>query len=167
MIDHIGLAVSDFTKSKEWYAKALAPIGYKVMMEFPAEQAGGQPAAGLGDTKPDLWLAGGGPTQPHTHLAFVVKSRAAVDAFYKAALAAGGRDNGPPGIRAHYHPNYYGAFVLDPDGHNVEVVCHAPPGGAAKSAAKAKAAKRPTAKSSAAKSAARSAKKAGAKKKKR
>ena len=132
MIDHIGLAVTDFAKSKDWYAKALAPIGYTVMMEFPAEQAGGQPAAGLGDVKPDLWLAGGGPTQPHTHIAFAVKSRSLVDAFYKAALAAGGRDNGPPGIRAHYHPNYYGAFVLDPDGHNVEVVCHYPPGGTAK-----------------------------------
>ena len=141
MIDHIGLAVSDFAKSKDWYAKALAPIGYKVMMEFPAEQAGGQPAAGLGDGKPDFWLAGGGPTQPHTHLAFAVKSRALVEAFYKAALAAGGRNNGPPGIRAHYHPDYYGAFVLDPDGHNVEVVCHYPPGGSAKrGAAKAKAA---------------------------
>ena len=162
MIDHIGLAVSDFAKSKAWYATALAPIGYKVMMEFPAEQAGGQPAAGLGDVKPDLWLAGGGPTQPHTHLAFAVKSRSLVDAFYKAALAAGGRDNGPPGIRAHYHPNYYGAFVLDPDGHNVEVVCHYPPGGAPK-AASAKSAKKPAAK----KAAKKPAKKAGAKRKKR
>ena len=139
MIDHVGLAVGDFAKSKAWYAAALAPLGYTVMMEFPAEQAGGQPAAGLGDTKPDFWLAGGGPTRPHTHIAFAVKSRALVDAFYKAALAAGGRDNGPPGVRAHYHPNYYGAFVLDPDGHNVEVVCHYPPGGGAKrGAAKAK-----------------------------
>ena len=164
MIDHTGLAVSDFAKSKEWYARALAPLGYKVMMEFPAEQAGGQPAAGLGDIKPDFWLAGGGPTSPHIHIAFAVKSRALVDAFYKAALAAGGRDNGPPGIRAHYHADYYGAFVLDPDGHNVEVVCHYPPGGAAKP-------KRATAAScGAAKSAAKKrapAKKAVAKKAKR
>src|SRR5690349_6690020 len=157
MIDHLGLAVSDFAKSKEWYAKALAPLGYKVMMEFPAEQAGGQPAAGLGAGHPDLWIAGGGPTQPHTHIAFTVKSRGLVDAFYKAALAAGGRDNGPPGIRAHYHPDYYGAFVLDPDGHNVEVVCHLPPGGTAKRGAS-------KAKSAAAKSAAKSAKKKSAKK---
>jgi catechol 2,3-dioxygenase-like lactoylglutathione lyase family enzyme len=165
MIDHLGLAVSDFARSKEWYAKALAPIGYKVMMEFPAEQAGGQPAAGLGDGKPDLWIAGGGPTQPHTHLAFAVKSRALVDAFYKAALAAGGRDNGPPGIRAHYHPDYYGAFVLDPDGHNVEVVCHYPPGGTAKrGAAKAKSA---AARSGKKKTARKSAKRAGAKRKRR
>ncbi len=169
MIDHIGLAVTDFAKSKSWYAAALAPIGYTVMMEFPAEQAGGQPAAGLGDTKPDLWLAGGGPTQPHTHLAFAVKNRALVDAFYKAALAAGGRDNGPPGIRAHYHPNYYGAFVLDPDGHNVEVVCHYPPGTSAKSGApkaKSAAAKRTTAKSKK-KTAGKAPRRAGAKRKKR
>ena len=169
MIDHLGLAVSDFAKSKEWYAKALAPIGYKVMMEFPAEQAGGQPVAGLGDTKPDLWLAGGGPTQPHTHIALAVKSRSLVDAFYKAALAAGGRDNGPPGIRAHYHPDYYGAFVLDPDGHNVEVVCHYPPGGPAKRGApKAKrAAAKSAAKPARKKAARKPAKRAGAKRKKR
>jgi catechol 2,3-dioxygenase-like lactoylglutathione lyase family enzyme len=167
MIDHYGLAVSDFAKSKAWYAKALAPIGYKVMMEFPAEQAGGQPAAGLGDGKPDLWLAGGGPTQPHTHLAFAVKSRALVDAFYKAALAAGGRDNGPPGIRAHYHPDYYGAFVLDPDGHNVEVVCHYPPGGSAKRGAAKRAAAKSTKKATKKKATRKPAKQAGTKRKKR
>ncbi|MCW5772147.1 MAG: VOC family protein [Rhodospirillaceae bacterium] len=126
MLDHIGLAVGDFARSKAFYAKALAPLGYTVMMEFTAAQAGGQPAAGLGGTRPDFWIAGGGPITPHTHIAFAVKNRALVDAFYKAALAAGGRDNGAPGIRAHYHPNYYAAFVLDPDGHNVEAVCHAP-----------------------------------------
>jgi catechol 2,3-dioxygenase-like lactoylglutathione lyase family enzyme len=163
MIDHIGLAVSDFANSKAWYAKALAPIGYKVMMEFPAEQAGGQPVAGLGDAKPDFWIAGGGPTHPHTHIALAVSSRALVDAFYKAALAAGGRDNGPPGIRAHYHPDYYGAFVLDPDGHNVEVVCHLSPGRAkAKKAAPKRRAAKATRKRVAKKPA-----KAGAKRKKR
>lgn len=164
MIDHFGLAVGDFAKSRAWYAAALAPIGYKVMMEFPAAQAGDQPVAGLGDGKPDLWLAGGGPTQPRTHIAIAVKSRALVDAFYKAALAAGGRDNGPPGIRAHYHPDYYAAFVLDPDGHNVEVVCHYPPGGAPK--AKRAAAKRAAAKGKK-KTGARATKRAGAKRKKR
>ncbi len=158
MIDHTGLAVSDFARSKEWYARALAPLGYKVMMEFPAEQAGGQPAAGLGAGKPDFWLAGGGPTSPHIHVCFAAKNRAAVDAFYKAALAAGGRDNGPPGVRAQYHPNYYGAFVLDPDGHNVEAVCHYPLGGAAKP-------KRAAAKSSGAKKRAPARKKAGKRKK--
>jgi len=140
MIDHTGLAVGDFARSKDFYAKALAPLGYKVMMEFPAAQAGGAPAAGLGDTKPDFWIAGGGPTSPRIHIAFAVKSRATVDAFYKAAMAAGGRDNGPPGIRAHYHPDYYGAFVLDPDGNNVEAVCHYPPGGAARTQGAAKSA---------------------------
>jgi catechol 2,3-dioxygenase-like lactoylglutathione lyase family enzyme len=148
MIDHTGLAVADFARSKAFYAEALAPLGYKVMMEFPAERAGGEPAAGLGDTKPDFWIAGGGPTQPHIHIAFAVKSRGIVDAFYRAALAAGGRDNGPPGVRAHYHPNYYGAFVLDPDGNNVEAVCHYPPGGAPKArrAAPARSAKKRAAK---------------------
>jgi catechol 2,3-dioxygenase-like lactoylglutathione lyase family enzyme len=163
MIDHIGLAVSDFAKSKAWYAAALSPIGYTVIMEFPAGQAGGQPVAGLGDTKPDFWLAGGGPTNPHTHIAFAVKSRALVDAFYKAALAVGGRDNGPPGVRAHYHPDYYGAFVLDPDGHNVEVVCHYPPGGAPK--AKRAPARRAAAKGR--KAAPKAARRSGAKRKKR
>jgi catechol 2,3-dioxygenase-like lactoylglutathione lyase family enzyme len=153
MIDHTGLAVSDLARSKEFYAKALAPLGYTVLMEVPAELTGGAPAAGLGDKKPDFWIAGGGPTSPRIHIAFAVKSRAIVDAFYKAALAGGGRDNGPPGIRAHYHPNYYGAFVLDPDGHNVEAVCHGPAAAARRkraSAARAKrsgaAARRPAAK---------------------
>jgi len=145
MIDHTGLSVSDFAKSKEFFAKALAPLGYKVMMEFSAEQAGGSPAAGLGDTKPDLWLSAGAPTSPPTHIAFVAKNRSTVDAFYKAAMAAGGRDNGPPGIRAHYHPDYYGAFVLDPDGNNIEAVCHYPPGGAAKPKAAAKSASKKSA----------------------
>jgi len=138
MIDHTGLTVSDFAKSKDFYAKALAPLGYKVMMEFTAAQSGTTDAAGLGDTKPDFWMAKGPPNSPRLHIAFAAKNRAAVDAFYKAALAAGGRDNGPPGIRAHYHPNYYGAFVLDPDGHNIEAVCHYPVGAASKPKAAAK-----------------------------
>lgn len=141
MIDHSGLVVSDFARSRDFYAKALAPLGYKVMMEFSAEQAGDAPAAGLGDTKPDFWLTGGTPNKPPVHIAFAARNRATVDAFYKAALAAGGRDNGPPGIRAHYHPDYYGAFVLDPDGHNIEAVCHYPPGRAARPKAAAKAAR--------------------------
>jgi catechol 2,3-dioxygenase-like lactoylglutathione lyase family enzyme len=168
MIDHIGLAVGDFAKSKAWYAAALAPIGYTVIMEFSAEQAGGQPVAGLGDRRPDLWISGGGRTAPHTHIALQVKSRALVDAFYKAALAAGGRDNGPPGIRAHYHPDYYGAFVLDPDGHNVEVVCHFSPSGSARRAAsKAKAARAAGANSAKKKKRKTSTRRAGAKRKKR
>jgi catechol 2,3-dioxygenase-like lactoylglutathione lyase family enzyme len=84
-------------------------------------------AYGLGaDAKPDFWITAGGPTSPRVHVAFVAKDRATVDAFHRAALAAGGTDHGAPGLREHYHPGYYGAFVLDPDGHNVEAVCHRP-----------------------------------------
>jgi catechol 2,3-dioxygenase-like lactoylglutathione lyase family enzyme len=146
MIDHTGLSVNDFAASRAFFVKALAPLGYKVIMEFPPEQAGGNPVAGLGDSHPDLWILGGKPTAPPVHIAFRARNRATVDAFYKAALAAGGRDNGPPGIRAHYHADYYGAFVLDPDGNNIEAVCHDPPGGAAKSGAKAKSASKPASK---------------------
>jgi catechol 2,3-dioxygenase-like lactoylglutathione lyase family enzyme len=142
MIDHTGLTVSDYAKSKEFYVKALAPLGYRVMMEF---SEAGQAAAGFGESKPDFWVAAGRPNQPPLHIAFAARNRATVDAFYNAALAAGGRDNGPPGIRAHYHPNYYGAFVLDPDGHNIEAVCHGPAGAAAKAKRAAKGAGRASA----------------------
>lgn len=125
MIDHMGLGVSNFEVSKDFYRKALAPLGYEVVMEFPPEQTGGKGAAGFGvQKKPDFWIAGGGASTPIIHLAFHAESRALVNEFYKAAISAGGRDNGPPGIRAHYHANYYGAFVLDPDGHNIEAVSH-------------------------------------------
>ena len=149
MIDHTGLTVSDFAKSRDFYAKALAPLGYKVMMEFTAAQTGSVDYAGLGDTKPDFWMASGAPNSPRMHIAFAAKSRATVDAFYRAALAAGGRDNGPPGVRAHYHPDYYGAFVLDPDGHNIEAVCHYPVGAGAKSKSAAKPARAGASKKSA------------------
>jgi catechol 2,3-dioxygenase-like lactoylglutathione lyase family enzyme len=126
MIDHTGLNVSDFAKSKAFYLKALAPLGYRVIMELPKDLAP-QGAMGIGvPPKPDFWVAGGKPQSPPLHIAFRAANRGEVDAFYQAAMAAGGRDNGPPGVRAHYHPNYYGAFVLDPDGHNVEAVCHDP-----------------------------------------
>ena len=119
MIDHTGLGVSDFAKSKAFYSRALAPIGYTVLAEFPG-------VAGLGVApKPDFWIVEGKPGMP-IHIAFRADNRKLVDEFYKAAIAAGGKDNGKPGIRAQYHPNYYGAFVLDPDGHNVEAVCHDP-----------------------------------------
>jgi catechol 2,3-dioxygenase-like lactoylglutathione lyase family enzyme len=128
MIDHTGVSVSDFQKSKAFYVKALAPLGYQVIKELPADIAP-QGVLGLGVPPfPDFWLAGGKPNSPPVHVAFRAQERAQVDAFYKAAMAAGGRDNGPPGIRAHYHPGYYGAFVLDPDGHNIEAVCHGPGG---------------------------------------
>lgn len=125
MIDHTGVNVSDYKASKEFYAKALAPIGYSVLAEFPKAVTGSADVAGFGVApKPDFWISSGTPNTPPIHIAFRVDSRALVDAFYKAAIAAGGRDNGKPGLRPHYHPDYYGAFVLDPDGHNVEAVCH-------------------------------------------
>jgi catechol 2,3-dioxygenase-like lactoylglutathione lyase family enzyme len=125
MIDHTGVSVSDFAKSKAFYLRALAPIGYTVLKEVPAAVTGRGDAAGFGVApKPDFWIGGGKPNVSPIHIAFRVESRALVDAFYAAALAAGGRDNGAPGVRPHYHANYYGAFVLDPDGHNIEAVCH-------------------------------------------
>ena len=125
MIDHTGISVSDLKKSKAFYSTALAPIGYAMLMEIPASVTGHTDVAGFGVApKPDFWISQGAPNKPPIHIALRVDTRAKVDAFYQAALAAGGVDNGAPGIRAHYHPNYYGAFVLDPDGHNIEAVCH-------------------------------------------
>ncbi len=127
MIDHLGISVSDYDRAKAFYAKALAPLGYGLIMEVTAEQTGHAAAAGFGaDGKPDFWIGGEGAMNKPVHVAIAARDRATVDAFYKAAMAAGGRDNGSPGIRPHYHANYYGAFVLDPDGHNIEAVCHAP-----------------------------------------
>jgi catechol 2,3-dioxygenase-like lactoylglutathione lyase family enzyme len=126
MIDHIGFPVSDYARSKAFYEQALAPLGYSVIMEVTDTESG-SPAVGFGrDGKPDFWIGGEGRLTIPVHVAIAAKDRAAVDAFYHAALAAGGKDNGAPGLRAHYHPNYYGAFVLDPEGHNIEAVCHAP-----------------------------------------
>ncbi|WP_413558625.1 VOC family protein [Bdellovibrio sp. HCB209] len=125
MIDHTGVAVSDYAKSKEFYTKALAPLGYKMLMEVTAEMTGSHAFAGFGEPpKTDFWVNSGTPQKPHVHVAFRAPSRKAVDEFYAAAIAAGGKDNGKPGIRPHYHANYYGAFVIDPDGHNIEAVCH-------------------------------------------
>lgn len=127
ILDHITLMVSDYAVSKAFYEKALAPLGIAPIMDFGK-------ACGFGrDKKPDFWI-GEGPTsfqKPEqlrditpTHVAFSAKSREEVDAFYKEALAAGGKDFGAPGLRTHYHPKYYGAFVLDPDGHDIEAVFH-------------------------------------------
>jgi catechol 2,3-dioxygenase-like lactoylglutathione lyase family enzyme len=128
MIDHVGFPVSDYARSKAFYIKALAPLGYTLVKEVgPQRTESGSPAAGFGmNGKPDFWIGGEGGLNGVLHVAIAVKDRAAVDAFYRAALAAGAKDNGAPGLRPHYHPNYYGAFVLDPDGHNIEAVCHAP-----------------------------------------
>ena len=127
MIDHIGFAVADYKRAKEFYTRALAPLGYSLVKEVTQEQTGDFPAAGFGASgKPDFWIGGEGGLNKPVHVAILAKDRATVDAFYAAALAAGGRDNGAPGLRPHYHANYYGAFVLDPEGHNIEAVCHAP-----------------------------------------
>ncbi|MBB3770956.1 catechol 2,3-dioxygenase-like lactoylglutathione lyase family enzyme [Angulomicrobium tetraedrale] len=137
MIDHIGFPVADFARARAFYASALAPLGLAVVMEVTARETGAGDHAGFGATagpgggKPFFWIGSGGALaargEGRLHVCFAAPDRAAVDAFYEAALAAGGRDNGPPGLRPHYHPNYYGAFVLDPDGHNIEAVCHVPP----------------------------------------
>jgi catechol 2,3-dioxygenase-like lactoylglutathione lyase family enzyme len=119
MLDHIAIPVSDFARSKEFYTKALRPLYYELVMEV--EGAAGFGAKG----KPEFWF-GEGDVRDKIHIAFAAENREQVRKFYEAALAAGGKDNGPPGLRAHYHPNYYGAFVLDPDGHNIEAVCHKP-----------------------------------------
>lgn len=125
MIDHTGVAVSDPQKSRTFYEKALGPLGYRVLIEIPKEHTGGKVVLGCGvPPKPDFWIAEGAPQEPRLHIAFRADDKKQVDAFYQAALAAGGRDNGPPGPRPHYHKDYYGAFVLDPDGHNIEAVCH-------------------------------------------
>jgi catechol 2,3-dioxygenase-like lactoylglutathione lyase family enzyme len=131
MIDHTGIIVSEFSRSRAFYEAALAPIGYTLLMHFPAAITGSTQVAGFGEApKPDFWVAAATADRPVNHpplhVAFRVAGRAMVDAFYHAALAAGGTDNGAPGLRPHYHPNYYGAFVLDPDGHNIEAVCHEP-----------------------------------------
>lgn len=127
MLDHVGYPVSDYGRSRDFYLKALAPLGYRLMMEITDAQTGGHgDHAGFGDAGPDFWIGTGKPQATTTHVAFRAANRAAVDAFHAAALAAGGTDNGAPGLRPHYHKDYYGAFVLDPDGNNIEAVCHDP-----------------------------------------
>jgi catechol 2,3-dioxygenase-like lactoylglutathione lyase family enzyme len=126
MLDHVGFAVADAGRSRAYYETALAPIGITLIATATPDQteAGGT-AHGFGSNgKPFFWIGDNERVGEGTHVAFAVESRALVDAFYAAAMAAGGRDNGPPGLRPHYHPNYYGAFVLDPDGNNIEAVCH-------------------------------------------
>lgn len=127
MIDHTGVVISDPKKSRDFYSRALSPLGYQVMMEIPMEFTGGKVVLGYGaPPKADFWTAEGTPNSPKIHVAFRAANRKEVDEFYKEAIAAGGKDNGPPGLRPHYHKEYYGAFVLDPDGHNIEAVCHTP-----------------------------------------
>jgi len=127
MLDHIGIQVSDLKRSVAFYKAALAPLGVSLVMEVPSEVSGGYEGAGFGsDNKPYFWIGKGKPGKTHSHVAFAAKDRQAVAAFYEAAMKAGGKDNGLPGLRPHYHQHYFGAFVLDPDGHNIEAVCHKP-----------------------------------------
>ena len=126
MLDHIGFPVSDFARSKAFYASALAPLGCRVVKEVSLSEDGVDGYAGFGAERPQFWIGTGKSLQGKLHVAFAAKSREEVRAFYEAALKAGGIDNGAPGLRPHYHGNYYGAFVLDPDGHNVEAVTHLP-----------------------------------------
>ena len=127
MLDHVGFAVSDFSRAKAFYDAALRPLGLSLVVEVTAEETGADAHAGFGAAgKPFFWIGTGDRPKGGTHVAFAAATRAEVDAFYRAALEAGGRDNGPPGPRPHYHPDYYAAFVLDPDGDNVEAVCHTP-----------------------------------------
>ncbi|MEZ4334421.1 MAG: VOC family protein [Myxococcota bacterium] len=117
IVDHLTLQVADLARSKAFYREALAPLAIELVVEFDGVAAFGRGGKG------ELWLAVGEPQRP-MHLAFAASCRAEVDAFHAAAVAAGGRDNGPPGLRAVYHPDYYGAFVIAPEGHNIEAVFH-------------------------------------------
>jgi catechol 2,3-dioxygenase-like lactoylglutathione lyase family enzyme len=123
-LDHVAISTADYRKSLAFYEAALAPLGITTMIKFEGDEGN---TAGLGSDTPFLWIGDGGKlTNGRLHIALAAPNRAAVDAFYAAAIAAGGVDNGGPGLRAHYHPTYYAAFVLDPDGHNIEAVCHVP-----------------------------------------
>jgi len=127
MLDHVGFGVSDYAKIKAFYERALAPLGITAVMEVQPEASGGEAYCGFGkDGKPFFWIGTGERLKGSLHVAFTAEDRATVDRFHAAAIAAGGRDNGRPGLRPHYHPDYYGTFVLDPDGHNIEAVCHSP-----------------------------------------
>lgn len=125
MMDHIGLTVSDAARVADFYAAALAPLGVSKQMEVTEEMTGGHGFhVGFGVSEsPFFWIGTGKTANSGVHVAFAAADRAAIDAFYKAALAAGARDNGTPGLRAEYHPNCYAAFVLDADGNNIEAVC--------------------------------------------
>lgn len=126
MIDHIGIAVSDLARSRKFYEAALAALGMSVQMEVTSDQTeSGGSALGFGVPGEKIfWIADEERPGEGTHVAFKADRRAQVDAFHKAGIEAGGRDNGKPGLRPHYGPNYYAAFVFDPDGANIEAVCY-------------------------------------------
>ncbi|MCG7506994.1 VOC family protein [Mesorhizobium retamae] len=126
MIDHTGISVLDFEAAKAFYDKAMAPLGASLLYMVPEQHTSGAKVGGYGRDRPVFWLHETKTPAPGRHYAFTARSRADVDAFHKAALAAGGRDNGAPGLRPHYHEHYYAAFVFDPDGNNIEAVSHGP-----------------------------------------
>ena len=124
ILDHIGFPVTDYGRSMAFYKAALAPLGIVLLKEYKLDDGSDDGYAGFGRTRPQFWIGTGERLKGRLHVAFTAKTRDEVAAFYEAALAAGATDNGKPGLRPHYHANYYGAFVLDPDGHNIEAVCH-------------------------------------------
>lgn len=126
MIDHTGISVSNFEAARTFYDAALAPLEASFLVQIPPEYTDGVKVGGYGQSSACFWLNEGAAQTPPLHFAFAARTRAQVDAFYQAAMAAGGIDNGAPGLRPHYHATYYGAFVRDPDGNNIEAVCHAP-----------------------------------------
>jgi catechol 2,3-dioxygenase-like lactoylglutathione lyase family enzyme len=126
VIDHMGFPISDYARAKPFYERVLATLGYKLVMEVGKNEFGA-PAAGFGpEGNPVFWIGGEGGLNRQLHIAFVAQDRASVDAFHKAALEGGATDNGGPGLRPHYGANYYAAFALDHDGHNIEAVCQKP-----------------------------------------
>jgi catechol 2,3-dioxygenase-like lactoylglutathione lyase family enzyme len=125
MLDHVGIPVADYERAKAFYLQALRPLGFDLIVEVGSTEVGKESHAGFGaKARPQFWISTGKPIKGRVHFAFEAKTRDAVRAFYNAAIKAGGSDNGAPGLRPHYHENYFGAFVLDPDGHNIEAVCH-------------------------------------------
>jgi catechol 2,3-dioxygenase-like lactoylglutathione lyase family enzyme len=126
ILDHIGFPVTDYARSVAFYKQALAPLGIVMLKEFKLSDDGADGYAGFGRKRPQFWIGTGAALKGRLHVAFAAANRQEVHAFYEAAIAAGARDNGAPGLRPHYHENYYGGFVLDPDGHNIEAVAHLP-----------------------------------------
>jgi catechol 2,3-dioxygenase-like lactoylglutathione lyase family enzyme len=148
MLDHIMLRVRNYAESKRFYDEVLGTLGYRMLMEFPE-------GGGYGDTKPYFWIGQSDDPHPRIHMAFEAKDHAAVHAFHAKALELGAKDDGAPGLRPQYHPAYYGAFVIDPNGHNIEAVCHTP----AKELSKKKTARSATKRASASKKSASARKK--------
>jgi catechol 2,3-dioxygenase-like lactoylglutathione lyase family enzyme len=124
MIDHTGITVSDLSASKDFYRTILSPLGYRICLELEGAVGFGAQQSANDDPGGDFWLSSGQAHVPRTHVAFRANSKQQVDRFFREAIAAGGKDNGAPGLRPRYHPRYYAAFVLDPDGYNIEAVFH-------------------------------------------